>query len=125
MAIYGFGVVICLLIAALGGKLFLWATKLNARVKELEAQERPTVFLGASQEELDVLKKAVGVNATTFVGNLKIHTNDIAFLKAKTKELEQGLFSVANEVADMKSEPTKQVATPSGQPRARGLPFAT
>jgi hypothetical protein len=126
MAFYVVGIVICLFVAALGGKAFLWATKLSKRMEELEANDpgRSAVFLGANQRELDELKKVVGVNATAFVGNLKLQVADVDMLKAKVASLEKNILSVANEVADMQAEETK-VSASSEQPRARGLPFAT
>jgi hypothetical protein len=127
MAFYILGTVICLAVAVAGGLALRWATRMSARVEQLEADNanRSPVFLGVDQEQFDELKKVVGVNATAFAGNLRIQGSDVEFLKAKVKEIEKGMVSVANEVADIQAEPTKQVVMPSGQPPSRDLPFST
>lgn len=124
---YIVGCLICLAVAVAGGLALRWATRMSSRVEQLEAEKgnRSPMFLGVDQEQFDELKKVVGVNATAFAGNLRLQGSDVEFLKAKVKEIEKGMVSVANEVADIRAEPTKQVAMPSGQPPSHDLPFPT
>ncbi len=126
MGFYILGVVICLAFALAGALALRWATSLNTRMEQLEANDhgRSAVFLGADQQQVDELKKVVGVNATAFAGNLRLQVSDVDMLKEKVKALEKGLIRVANEVADMQAEDTK-VSPTSEQPRTRDLPFAT
>jgi hypothetical protein len=121
---YILGVVICLAIALAGALALRWATKLNARMDQFEANDhgRSAVFLGVDQQQMDEVKKVVGANATAFAGNLKLLTADVKYLQAKTKELDNGIVSVANDLADLMAEDTK-VSASSEKPRT--LPFAT